>query len=67
MLRNRKQKEEAQTREQEEGPTTTGGDDRPSKSRRTKFLQGATVFVVLFVAMYAALRWATSRDEERTD
>lgn len=40
-----------------EEPTT------PSKSRTTKFLQGATVFVVMFVA----LRWFLSRNDEPTE
>ena len=48
--------ESAESAEPEE-PTT------PSKSRTTKFLQGATVFVVMFVA----LRWFLSRNDEPTE
>ncbi|SNR44186.1 hypothetical protein [Halorubrum vacuolatum] len=43
------------------------GDENPGKSRRTKFLQGMTVFVVMFVTMYTVLRWALSRDEARAE
>jgi|GEM_PF-7100555 len=34
-----------------------------SKSRRTKFLQGATVFIVMFVTLW----WLLSRGEERSE
>lgn len=35
----------------------------PGKSRTKMFLQGATVFVVMFVMMYAFLRWRISAEE----
>ncbi|ELY39022.1 hypothetical protein C496_16562 [Natronorubrum tibetense GA33] len=34
-----------------------------SKSRRTKFLQGAVVFIVMFVTLW----WLLSRGEERSE
>jgi hypothetical protein len=34
----------------------------PSKSRRTKFLQGTSVFIVMFVTLW----WLLSRGEERS-
>lgn len=34
-----------------------------SKSRRTKFLQGAAVFIVMFVTLW----WLLSRGEDRTE
>ena len=41
--------------------------DAPSKSRLRMVLQGATVFVVMFVTLYTTLRWLLSRDEAHTD
>lgn len=43
------------------------GNEKPVKSPRTKFLQGMTVFVVMLVTLYTALRWALSRDEARAE
>jgi type VI protein secretion system component VasF len=40
--------------------------DEPSKSRFVTLLQGAIVFVVLFVTMYTALRWILSQEDEQT-
>jgi hypothetical protein len=40
--------------------------DDPSKSRFVTLLQGAIVFVVLFVTMYTALRWILSQEDEQT-
>jgi len=37
----------------------------PSKSRFVTLLQGAIVFVVLFVTMYTVLRWILSQDDEQ--
>lgn len=34
-----------------------------SKSRLVTFLQGATVFVVMFVTLYATLRWLLPEEE----
>ncbi|QCC49538.1 hypothetical protein DV707_17535 (plasmid) [Halobellus limi] len=39
--------------------------DEPSKSRFVTLLQGAIVFVVLFVTMYTALRWILSQENEQ--
>ena len=39
--------------------------DSPTKSRRIKFLQGATVFVVMFVTLYTVLRWVLSRENQQ--
>lgn len=61
MLRNTQQADEPTTIEREERSET------PTKSRRTKILQGLTVFVVMFVTMYTALRWALSRDEAQVE
>jgi hypothetical protein len=40
--------------------------DDPSTSRFVTLLQGAIVFVVLFVTMYTALRWILSQEDEQT-
>lgn len=37
-----------------------------SKAHLVTLLQGAIVFVVLFVSMYTALRWILSQDDEQT-
>lgn len=58
MLRNTQQVERATTTEVDASP------EAPVKSRRVKFLQGAAVFVVMFLTLYTVMRWASARDGE---
>ncbi len=49
---------------------STETDDRSErriKSRRTRFLQGTTVFVVMAVTLYTILLWVTSREESQEE
>ena len=41
--------------------------EAPAKSRLRMVLEGATVFVVMFVTLYTTLRWLLSRDEAHAD
>lgn len=47
----------------EEAGEATKTEETPSKSRSTSVLQGTTVFIVMLVVMYLALRRLTGENE----